>query len=125
MTHPFQTAAGLFRRLVSAAVLTAYIGAGLFGHLSVGDDDVYTGTELQVTEKKDASVTVTQRPLWTKKRHFPPVPAFSIADVHQLPVSSTVSVRTYLYHAALDPLRSVPFDASVRIPRAPPILLLL
>lgn len=122
MTFPFQTVAGLYRRIVPVAVLTAYIVAGLFGHLSVGDDDVYLGRELRVTEKKAASVSISQRPLWTKKRHYPPVPAFSIADIHHRTDPFTVPNRPCSYRDVTYPLRSSQLDATVRIPRPPPIL---
>lgn len=122
MTHPSDMSVLTIRRIIAAAVFTAYTGAGLFGHLSVGDDDVYFGTELQVTEKKAASVSFSQRPLWTKKRHYPPVPACSIADIHRFADPFAVTVRPCEFHAPADPLWSTQHDASVRIPRAPPIL---
>lgn len=95
----------LVKRLTVYLLLVCYSTIGLFGHAAAADRLNFHTGEIQYSQGKEGP-TAKQRPLWTKKRHFPPT------------VQSSVSIHTFdQHHVTLGVDRSfcvVPENCSVR-----------
>ncbi|NUN69217.1 MAG: hypothetical protein HUU02_05850 [Bacteroidetes bacterium] len=95
----------LVKRLTVYLLLISYSSIGLFGHAAAPDRLNFHNGDIQYAQGKEGP-TAKQRPLWTKKRHFPPS------------VQTAVSVHSFdQHHLLLDTHRStrvVPADCSIR-----------
>lgn len=95
----------LVKRMTVYLLLVCYSTIGLFGHAAAADQLNFHNGEIQYSQGKEGP-TAKQRPLWTKKRHFPPS------------VQSSTSFHPFdQHHTVMDAGRSfgiVPADCSIR-----------
>lgn len=110
----------LVRRLTVYLLLVSYSTIGLFGHAAAADRLNFHNGNIQYSQGKEGP-TAKQRPLWTKKRHFPPTTQSSVSQ-HSFDRHHTIAApdRTFSIVPRDCSIRHVLFASRLTKPRDPP-----